>query len=82
MSVGHDVQFSMMMSSNLRFTGFDSRRFPVSFRKVLTEFSSNFKLHWSFPDERRLPGDLSGIIGGHVHWGPSVMEENEALKRS
>lgn len=58
------------------------RRLPVSFRKALSEFSSNFKLHWYFPDESHLPDELKGVFGGIAHWGLHVLTGNEAQRKS
>jgi len=57
------------------------RRLPVSFRKALAEFSSNFIRHWIFPEAFRLTGDLVGIFGGSAHWGLHPVIECESQRK-
>lgn len=41
---------------------------PLSFRQVLTEFSSSVNVAWRLPDEAELPSEFEEIFRGHCSW--------------
>lgn len=41
---------------------------PLSFKNVLTEFSSEVDFTWYLPDELEMSEDLEEIFGGHCSW--------------
>jgi hypothetical protein len=47
-------------------------KLPLSFTKIVTEFSSGMEMNWSLPDDEELevplPANLKGIFAGNFSW--------------
>ena len=55
--------------------------FPLSFRRVLTEFSAQVDVAWDLPDGTELPPELQEIFRGHCDWSlDEAVELNAWLK--
>lgn len=55
---------------------------PVSFKKVLKEFSGNFSLRWFLPEEMERPNEFIEIFCGTPHWSLELLShlEEEHIK--
>ncbi|MDN4608461.1 SMI1/KNR4 family protein [Sporosarcina highlanderae] len=53
-------------------------KLPVSFKKVLEEFSGEFSLRWFLPDERA--DEFEGVFSGTPHWSLKRLPEIEEYR--
>jgi len=52
-------------------------KLPISFKKVLTEFSGNFSLRWFLPDDMEQPNEFREFFCGTPHWSLELLPQLE-----
>ncbi|CAH2213863.1 SMI1/KNR4 family protein [Tepidibacter aestuarii] len=56
-------------------------KLPISFRKVLLEFSSSVNFEWYLPDNIELPQELREIFSGDCSWNINLICELEKTRK-